>query len=182
MGFLDYLEDVESTEQPTKKVVEHREKQTPKQTVKKQKVLCLNVEVRTPKGARVVIEKLQDWIAKQEVSEGNNKPYRIPKKRVIKNSANPTPRKMDKMQETTSHAMNILDGLPDEPEQPMQTMMPTQPMVEESYTEVQAIGPDGPLFAPDGSPIMVPQMQQPQQMIPQNLNLNTVKGHASALL
>lgn len=150
MGFLDYLDDIESTEEekPRKKIVK-QEKESTKQPKKKSKVLCLNVEVRTPDGARVVIEKLQDWITKQEEGNinGKKKTYRIPPKKVIKNSEKLPPNEK-KLVETTSHAMDILEGLPDEPE-------------------------------PNMNPIPNQMGQMPVRHQP---NLDTVSGHASALL
>jgi len=140
-GFLNYLEDFN---------VSTPKKQPKKETKKKKKVLCLNVEVRTVEGAQIVIEKLQDWISKQENSsrkttrssivEKRNKPYRIPPKKVIRN----------KVQESTSHAVNILDGLSDD----------------------QPVSPNSQLSQMNGNMLNI--NSQP--------NIDTVAGHASALL
>ena len=115
-------------------------------------MLAINVEVRSTQGARLVIEKLQDWIAKQdgEVVVEKKKPFRIPPKKVIKGPVNPETH----INEARSHAMNILDGLPDEP-----IVEPT-PMVQ-------------------GMPGM--QSMQTPTLAPQP-NLESVQGHASALL
>ena len=150
MGFLDYLDNIESTEPEV--VVEQKEEI--KQVPKKAKILSINVEVRTVGGARLVIEKLQEWITRQEgTTKKTKKPFRIPPKKVITNSEVPKPR--NKIQEANAHAMDILEGLPDAPE-PNTTPMPM--MVE-------------------GHPV-APQMQQPQIQP----DLDSVSGYASALL
>lgn len=105
-GFLDYLDEFDKKKE---KIVKKESTNVKSNSERKSKVLCLNVEVRTPEGANVVIEKLQSWIS--ENFDGNTKtktkkkPYRIPPKKVNKSP----------VVETRSHAVNILDGLPDEP-------------------------------------------------------------------
>ena len=150
-GFLDYLDEFnEKNSKPVtqKKVVE--EVVEPK---KKSKVLSLNVEVRTPEGAQLVIEKIQDWVAKQEGVAPKKKPFRIPPKKVVKSPAHIQESK-DPVVKVRSHAMDILDGLP---ETPTENQIP---MAEGSINTT------------------MPQMQ-PQQVQP---NLDSVAGHASALL
>lgn len=119
MSFLDYLDDFdERAKKVTKKIVKEEVEDVQERITnedistelkKKAKVLALNVEVCTVKGAQIVIEKLQDWISKQEginetVVETKKEPYRIPPKKVVKNP----------LVETRSRAMDILDGLPDD--------------------------------------------------------------------
>lgn len=138
--FLNYLENEEENSQNI---------QETKKEVKKPKVLCMNVEVRTIEGAKTVIEKLQNWIAEQEKLNGKKfvqeskksevKKYKIPEKKVIKN----------KFFETRSHAMNILDGMNDEV------------VINEELHQSLNINNK-------------PQFNQP--------NIDTVAGHASALL
>lgn len=139
MGFLDYLDNLESIE--PENITEKQTKST-----EKSKVLSLNVEIRTPKGAKLVIEKLEDWISKQQPKK---KTYRIPPKKVVKNSET---KPKNKIHESISHAMDILDGLPDTPE-------------------------------PDLTPMnMTEQKEMQQNIIQPKPNLDSVSGHASALL
>ena len=150
-GFLDYLDEFDVRKMvPKKKIKEDVVEQI--QPSKKSKVLCLNVEVRTPDGARLVIEKLQDWISKQEgvvvkketFAHTIKKPFKIPPKKVIRNP----------IVEAKLHAINILDGLPDTPEENRIPIMMEQ----------------------NGINTMIPQPQPFQH------NLDSVAGHASALL
>lgn len=109
-GFLDYLNEF-NTQKITSVVKTPTEE---KKDIVQPKVLCMDVEIRTVQGAKLVIEKLQNWISKQESKEtlvmkeskkAPTKPYRIPPKKVIKNP----------IQEAHGHAVDILDGLSDEP-------------------------------------------------------------------
>jgi len=146
-NFLSYLDsfDKKIIQKTKKTVVENIEVIEPE---KKSKVLCLNVEVRTVDGANLVIEKLQEWITKQNgevvkpIVEKVKQPFKIPPKTVVKNPIN----------ELRSHAYNILDGMSDE--------IDHSNLIQESNTintNVQQFNNDQP-------------------------NLETVAGHASALL
>lgn len=114
--FLDYLEDFNEKNIVKEEVIQ--KKKTIKE--KKSKVLCLNVEVRSVKGAQLVIEKLQDWISRCEdvgsnkkvIPESKKKPFRIKPKQVKTNTYT----------EARNHAVDILDGLPDEPVVSEQTL------------------------------------------------------------
>jgi len=148
-GFLDYIDDLEErneveSPQQLKRVVESTVSKQPK---KKSKVLCLNVEVRSAEGAQLVIEKIQDWVAKQNGSVPNKKQFRIPPKKIVKSSTTVVEKPIV---EAVSHAINILDGLPDTPPENQ------IPMAEGSINT------------------MMPQTQK--------INLDSVAGHASALL
>lgn len=109
-SFLNYLDDFnKKIEKTQKRIVENN---LQKESFKKEKVLSLNVEVRSIDGAKLVIEKLQDWINKIELENGisqkNQKSFKqSPKKipNIIKIPKN--------IKESTSHAVNILDGLPE---------------------------------------------------------------------
>ena len=110
-GFLDYLNEFNSKQQKTpinkviKKVV------VEKKEISRPKVLCMNVEIRSVEGARKVIDKLQEWISRQEPKEHFElkktvtKPvqYKISPKKVIKNP----------ILEAKSRAVDILNGLPE---------------------------------------------------------------------
>ena len=110
-GFLNYLDEFNNKQQKAqqlkpvvkKVVVEEKEE------INKPKVLCMNVEIRSVEGAQKVIDKLQEWISKQEIKEHfelkkTPKPtYKIPTKKVIKNP----------ILESKQRAVNILDGLPE---------------------------------------------------------------------
>lgn len=139
-GFLDYLEEFDKKEE--KIVKESRPSELNSEG--KSKVLSLNVEVRSPEGANIVIEKLQSWVSENFGSV--DKPKQKPKKpyRIIPKKVNKSP-----VVETRSHAVNILDGLPGEPV-----------VTEQNQTNINNIV----------------QQQKPQ------FNLDSVKGHASALL
>ncbi|MFW6247183.1 MAG: hypothetical protein ACOC22_03375 [bacterium] len=128
-SFLDYLNEVD------KKV----EKKPIKESKNNSKVLELNIEISSPEGAKLVIEKLQDWVNKnfKEEAKETKKQYRIPSKKVNKSP----------IVETRSHAIDILDGLPDA-------------VPEEILNKSNGINKQGN----------------------QQLNLDTVSGHASALL
>ena len=103
-GFLDYLEEIDKQQSKKKVIMENKE------NISKPKVLCMNVEIRTVEGAKKVIDKLQEWISRQEPKEHfelkeTPKPtYKIPTKKVIKNP----------ILEAKQRARDILDGLPDE--------------------------------------------------------------------
>ena len=103
-GFLDYLGEIDKQQSKKKVIMENKE------NISKPKVLCMNVEIRTVGGAKKVIDKLQEWISRQEPKEHfelkeTPKPtYKIPTKKVIKNP----------ILEAKQHARDILDGLPDE--------------------------------------------------------------------
>lgn len=128
-SFLDYLNEVD------KKV----EKKPIKESKNNSKVLELNIEISSPEGAKLVIEKLQDWVNKnfKEEAKETKKQYRIPSKKINKSP----------IVETRSRAIDILDGLPDE-------------VPEEILNKSNSINNQGN----------------------QQLNLETVSGHASALL
>jgi len=111
--FLNYLDDFNNKHQKnvqqSKPIVKKVEQQ---QSISKPKVLCMNVEIRTVEGAQKVIDKLQEWISRQEPKEHfelketqtNVTPkYKIPPKKVIKNP----------ILETKSRAIDILNGLPE---------------------------------------------------------------------
>ncbi len=103
-GFLDYLDEFDNRKD---RVVKEESRQVESSSKRKSKVLCLNVEVRSPEGADVVIEKLQSWVSENFGESEKPKPktqYRISSKKINKNP----------IVETRSHATNILDGLPDE--------------------------------------------------------------------
>lgn len=148
-SFLNYLEKMPEMDKKVK-TVQKRNVQEEYQP-KKQKVLALNVEVRSVEGAQLVIEKLQQWIAKIESENQIKKPFRIKPKRIIKEDLRQQ-RKPKNVSESTNRACDILDGLPDEPEQVL------EPLIQQS------------------NHINIVQSQRPQ------LNLETVAGHASALL
>jgi len=140
-GFLDYLDEFDNRKD---RVVKEETRQVESSSKRKSKVLCLNVEVRSPEGADVVIEKLQSWVSEnfgesEKPKPKSKRPYRIPPKKVNKNP----------VVETRSHATNILDGLPDEPV-----------VTEQNQSSINNIA----------------HQQKPQ------FNLDSVKGHASALL
>jgi len=103
-GFLDYLGEIDKQQSKKKVIMENKE------NISKPKVLCMNVEIRTVEGAKKVIDKLQEWISRQEPKEHfelkeTPKPtYKIPTKKVIKNP----------ILEAKQRARDILDGLPDE--------------------------------------------------------------------
>lgn len=113
-GFLDYLNEFNNKQQKAsiqkpviKKVVNEE-----KENINRPKVLCMNVEIRTVEGAQKVIDKLQEWISKQElkehfeIKETQDKvvpKYKIPPKKVIKNP----------ILESKSRAIDILNGLPE---------------------------------------------------------------------
>ena len=111
-GFLDYLDEFNNKQQkaPQQKPVVKKVVVEQKEEINKPKVLCMNVEIRSVEGAQKVIDKLQEWISKQEIKEHfelkeTPKPtYKIPPKKVIKNP----------ILEAKSRAVDILDGLPDE--------------------------------------------------------------------
>lgn len=100
-GFLNYLEEFD-TNQMNKKIEEK------KQILKKEpKILALKVEIASIEGANVVIEKIQDWISKQQPIKENieiKKPFKIPPKKEIINP----------ILESKNRAISILDGLPDD--------------------------------------------------------------------
>jgi len=149
-GFLDYLEDFNEKTEPTRrKTIEQKSEEEPK----KNKVLALNVEVRSIDGAKLVIEKLQDWISKVENENGvPKKQFKIKPKQFVKGVNPPTPKK--NVTESVNRAVNILDGLPDEvPES-------REPVLQE--------------FNGMNTGIPMPQTPPP--------NLDSVAGHASALL
>jgi len=99
-----------------------------------------NYEIKSekpvPPKPKKVVKESQKKVVKKVAKK---QPFKIPPKKVIKYP----------VKETYSHAVDILDGLPDEPVAP--------PMV-----EGQSV------------PIMPPKPQEP--------DLDTVAGHASALL
>lgn len=139
-GFLDYLEEFDKKEEKIVKDIRPSKSNSERNS----KVLSLNVEVRSPEGANVVIEKLQSWVSENfgsvdKPKQKSRKPYRIYPKKVNKSP----------VVETRSHAVDILDGLPDEPV-----------VTEQNQTSINNIA----------------QQQKPQ------FNLDSVKGHASALL
>jgi hypothetical protein len=109
-SFLNYLDDFnKKIEKTQKRIVENN---LQKESFKKEKVLSLNVEVRSIDGAKLVIEKLQDWINKIELENGisqkNQKSFKQSSKKI------PNIIKIPKnIKESTSHAVNILDGLPE---------------------------------------------------------------------
>jgi hypothetical protein len=141
-GFLNYLDDFDN------KIKKITEEIVVKEPEKKSKVLCLNVEVRSVDGAKLVIEKLQDWITRQggtvvkETVQPKKQTYKIPPKKVVTSP----------VVESRSRAVDILDGLPD------------TPVVSELSEQVGQGNIN--TFTP----------QMPQH------NLETVSGHASALL
>lgn len=153
-GFLNYLDEFDKR---NKKVVplQTNIKEEVIEPKENSKVLCLNVEVRTPEGAKLVIEKIQDWVSKQHGNiptikkvENQQKPFKIPPKKIVKNP----------IVEARNHALDILDGLPDAPEE---NLIPV-------ITEQNGIN----------TMVINPNIQKPQP--PQNLE--SVAGHASALL
>lgn len=109
-SFFDYVDDF-NKRSSVEKIEE--EKQKPIESTKNSKVLCLNVEICSAKGAKLVIEKIQNWVSIHDpviVNEETNiqppkKVYKIPPKKIVKNP----------IVETRSHAIDILDGLPEEP-------------------------------------------------------------------
>jgi hypothetical protein len=114
-GFLNYLDDFNKKQNiiQSKKIVENVNSE---QTINKSKILCMDVEIHTVEGAQKVIEKLQEWISKQEKKEHFELKESAPSlKKVIQQNKNPLKKTIkNPIQESRSHAMNILDGLPDE--------------------------------------------------------------------
>jgi len=112
-SFLDYLDDLpefnQQIAQVKRKIVEKKSNEEPK----KEKVFAINVEVRTVEGAQLVINKLNEWISKVE-GEKPKPSFKIAPKKVIKGKPNSIARTIH---ESMSRAINILDGLPDEPVQ-----------------------------------------------------------------
>jgi len=151
-SFLDYLDDLPEFDQRVEQVKRKIVRKNLNEKPKKEKVLALNVEVRTVDGARTVINKLNEWISKFE-GENPKPSFRIKPKKVVRGtSISPM---VKTISESTSRASSILDRLPDEPEQNSE-----------------------PIIMNQGINNMVPQMQ-PQMP---ELNLESVAGHASALL
>lgn len=109
-GFLDYLDEFKYKIPQSKPVVNKVEENN----IIKPKVLCMNVEIRTVEGAQKVIEKLQEWISKQEpkeyielketIKEEQKPKYKIAPKKVIKNP----------LIESRNRAVDILDGISDD--------------------------------------------------------------------
>jgi len=150
-NFLNYLDDFDRKQnhklEPkyNKQIVE---KIVVKEPEKKSKVLCLNVEVRTVDGANLVIEKLQEWITKQ------NGEVVKPIVESIKKITKPIPKKVvgSPIDKVRFHAYDILEGMSDE--------IDHSNIIQESNninTNVQQFNND-------------------------QTNLETVAGHASALL
>jgi len=109
-GFLDYLDDFDQRQH---KVIQQKVVVSESPLIKENpKVLCMNIEIRTVEGAQKVIEKLQEWISKQEQKESfvlketeqPKKDYKIPPKKVFENL----------VQKSRSRAIDILEGLPDD--------------------------------------------------------------------
>lgn len=107
-GFLDYLENFNSkiTHKESIKTVE---KTRTVESSNKNNLIINSQEIDSIEKAKLLVEKIQNWILKQEGIIEKNKveeksTYKIPSKKIIKNP----------LHETRSHAMDILDGLPDE--------------------------------------------------------------------
>ena len=129
-GFFDYLDKND------KKIINVVKEKVP---LKKNKVLAMNVEIRSVDGAKLVIEKLQNWIREQTnnvdgIEKEKKVTYKIPPKKIIKSP----------VLEARNHALAILEGLPDDE------------IINENHNNIG--------------------MKQ------NNTNLESVTGHASALL
>lgn len=145
-GFLDYLKDFDS------KIIHKEDIQKSIKTMIKssnKNILSINSEeIDSVEKAKLLIEKIQNWISKQEKivekkESTKNVTYRIPPKKFIKSS----------LHETISHAMDILDGITDE--------QVINPIVSEQNNN------------------NINNLNNPQVL---QQNLETVSGHASALL
>jgi len=111
-GFLDYLDDFNKKQQKVVSQPKPAVKKVEEQDISKPKVLCMNVEIRTVEGAQKVIDKLQEWISKQESKEhfelkettSVDHKYQILPKKIVQSP----------IKEAKSHAVDILNGLPDD--------------------------------------------------------------------
>ena len=92
-GFINYLEEFET--KITKKEIK---KENPIN------ILNINDKIDSIDKANILIEKLQNWISKQQPEIIKKETYRIPPKKIIKNP----------IKESTSRAVDILDDLPEE--------------------------------------------------------------------
>lgn len=153
-GFLNYVDAFESKIRKsvtTKAIIPEKEISTPK-------ILSLQVEVCTIEGAQKVIDKLQEWISKQGGTTFVEKTIDRNEKELVKSKFKIPPKKVvkDKIQETRSRAMDILDGLPEEP-----TINESLLLHQTNSINNQ----EQSNFSQDSKP-----------------NIETVAGHASALL
>ena len=109
-SFLNYLDQIDRQE--SIKVFKENRKEVVKEEVKEEvkknpKILSLKAEISSIEGANVVIEKIQDWISKQQPIKENieiKKPFRIPPKKEI----------VSPLLEVKNRAVDILDGLPED--------------------------------------------------------------------
>lgn len=156
-GFLNYLDDFETkSEKVVEKVVNKKNivkenkpvltKKTIKKTIKSDepKNLIDKLSSLDQKDLDVFEEAVDKIIARRSGKVEPKKEFKIKPKKIIK----------DPIKETTNHALNILDGLPDTPS--------SLEVVVETNQSQQPVAPI------------------PTQ--PQDFNLENVKGHASALL